>query len=233
MNHAAIVKQFLKERTTDKGLATGLPFVTISRQAGAGGHTLARQILRCLEKRSSFAEAQDWDVFDQKLCALLAAHGDVGTSYESMVAEEYQSEIKQFVGDLLTGNARQFKLYKRIFEVVRLLTSVGKVVLVGRGGAFVSRDLPNGIHIRLVAGEKIRTKNMAKMLEVSQEEARKAMLAQDRSRARMVQDYFMADIADPIHYHAVFNTEHVPIPEVAEIVAGMVTDRIKALRGKK
>lgn len=227
MNHVAAVRQFLKDRTTREGLATGYPFVTISRQAGAGGHTLSRQILRSLDRKFSYDLATDWDVFDQKMCALIAEDPASGTTFESLVTEEYHSEVRDFVGDLISGQPRQYKLYKRIFEVVRLLTSIGKVVMVGRAGAFVAADLPYGTHIRLVAREEVRIDRMAKMLDVTEAEARKAVRAQDRARARLVKDYFSADVTDPVHYHAVFNTEKMEIPAIADVVADLVGDQIK------
>lgn len=227
------VRQFLKDRTTDKGIVTGYPFVTISRQAGAGGHTLARQIVRALEKKFTYEAASEWEVFDQKLCAILASDGDLKMSFDAMVAEEYKSEIQQFIGDMISGQPRQYKVYRKIMEIVRLLTTMGKVVIVGRAGVFIAKDLPLGVHIRLVAGEKVRIKRMASMLEVSLEEAKRAVKLQDKSRARLVNDYFSVDVADPIHYHAVFNTELLGINEVADIVADMVGEKIKAMKKRK
>jgi len=233
MNHSAVVKQFLKDRTTANGLEKGFPFVTISRQAGAGGHTLARQIIRSLEKKFTMDAANEWEVFDQKLCALLTESGVTKATFDSLITEEYQSEVRQFVNDLISGQPTQYKLFKRIFEVVRLLGSVGKVVIVGRAGAFVTRDLPHGIHIRLVAGEDVRVARMAKMLEVSEDKARKAVRTQDRARARLVNDYFNCDNSDPVHYHAVFNSERISIPDVADIVADLVGEQIKAMKKRK
>ncbi len=232
-NHVAAVKQFLRDRTTSQGLITGYPFVTISREAGAGGHTVAREILRSLERKFSFEAAQDWEVFDQKMCALLADNPETGATFEALLAEEYHSEIRDFIGDLVSGQPRQYKLYKRIFEVVRFLANIGKVVLVGRAGAFVSADLPYGVHIRLVAREEVRIARMAKMLEVNEAEARKAVRAQDRSRTRMVRDYFDANVADPVHYHAVFNTERIPVPQIADMVTDLVGEQIKLMRSRK
>jgi len=233
MNHSAVVKQFLKDRTTEDGLEKGFPFVTISREAGAGGHTLARQIIRSLEKKFTMDAANEWEVFDQKLCALLAENGETKASFDALVTEEYQSEVRQFVSDLISGQPTQYKLFKRIFEVVRLLGSVGKVVIVGRAGAFVTRDLPRGIHIRLVAREEVRVARMAKMLEVSEDKARKAVRTQDRARTRLVNDYFNCDNTNPVHYHAVFNSERISIPEVADIVADLVGEQIKAMKKRK
>jgi len=233
MKQEDAVRQFLKDRTTDKDLLTGYPFVTISRQAGAGGHILARQIVRALEKKFTYEAASDWEVFDQKLCALLATNGVLKMSFDALVTEEYKSEIQQFIGDMISGQPRQYKVYRNIMEIVRLLTTMGKVVIVGRAGAFIARDLPMGVHIRLVAGEKVRIKRMASMLDMNLDQAKRTVKLQDKSRARLVNDYFNADVADPVHYHAVFNTELIGIPEIADIVADMVGEKIKSMKKRK
>jgi len=233
MKQVEVVKRFLRDRTTEDGLVTGYPFVTISRQAGAGGHTLARQIVRSLEKKFKVEAATDWEVFDQKICALLAENSDTNVSFDSLVAEEYKSEIQQFIGDIISGQPRQLKVYRKIMEIVRLLAVVGKVVVVGRAGAFIARDLPLGVHIRLVADEKVRIKRMSAMLDMSPEEARRAVRLQDKSRARLVNDYFNADVADPLHYHAVFNTDRFSIPDIADIVAGMVGKKFEEMQKRK
>lgn len=230
MNHAAVVKKFLKERTTDTGLDKGYPFVTISRQACAGGHTLAREILRRLEDKFSVEDASGWEVFDQKLCDLLAEDVSLKADFDSLVAEEYQSEAQQFIGDIISGQPRQYKLYKRVFQVVRLLSTIGKVVIVGRAGAFVSGDLPYGIHIRLVESDELRVKYMAKMLNVSDDAARKEINLQDRGRVRLANEFFNKDINDPVNYHMVFNTGRISIPAIADIVADMVGDKFNIMK---
>ena len=41
---------------------------------------------------------------------------------------------------------------------VRALAEVGRVIIVGRGGVFITRDLPGGIHVRLVAPREWRVR---------------------------------------------------------------------------
>ena len=74
MNHAAVIRQFLRERRGEEFVAESFPFVTISREAGAGGHTLARDILRKLEIVQPGAFSEEWEVFDHKLCAMICSN---------------------------------------------------------------------------------------------------------------------------------------------------------------
>jgi hypothetical protein len=111
----------------------GFPFVTISRQSGAGGHTLAREIIRRQEMRLPAELAEGWELFDQKLCALIAQDEKIGISFDSLVEEEYRSEISQTIHEMIHQKASRYIVYKRMFEVVRLLATLGKCVVVGHG----------------------------------------------------------------------------------------------------
>ena len=66
MNHAKMIQQFLAEKRDFADLPEyGFPFVTISRQAGAGGHLLSYIILTELLKSKENDLFQGWHVFDK------------------------------------------------------------------------------------------------------------------------------------------------------------------------
>lgn len=230
MNHAAVIRQFLRERRGEEFVAESFPFVTLSREAGAGGHTLAREILRKLELVQPGAFSEEWEVFDHKLCAMIAEDEKLGVSFDQLLTEEYRSEVGQVVHELIEQRSKRYEVYTRVFEIVRMLATLGKCVIVGRAGMCVTADMPLGVHIRLVAPEPVRTKRMMKLLEVGEEEALRQLRQQDRDRERLVKDFFGKDINDPLLYDAEFNTERLAIPEIAEVVARMVVQRMARFR---
>lgn len=226
-NHAAVVRQFLKDRSSINIEPTGLPFVTISRQAGAGGHTLARNILGQLDALyPARGGSEGWEVFDQKLCALIAQDEKLGFSFDALVTEEYRSEISQFVHELIRQKASRYAAYKRVFSVVRLLATLGNCVIVGRAGMCVAADMPLGVHIRLIASRETRIKNMMQLMETDELTARNAVRTQDRDRRRLVDDFFGRDIDDPSLYDVVLNMDRVHPGEAAELVARMLNQKL-------
>lgn len=230
MNHASIIRQFLRERRGEEFVAEVFPFVTISREAGAGGHTLARDILRRLEALRPGPLSEDWEVFDQKLCLLIAEDEKLGVTFDQLLTEEYRSEVSAVVSEMLAQRAKRYELYKRVFEIIRMLATLGKCVIVGRAGMCVTADMPLGVHVRLVAPESVRVKRMMKLLDVSESEARAKVKQQDRDRQRLVHDFFGKQIDDPLLYDAVFNTDRLAIPEVAEAVARMVLQKMERFK---
>jgi cytidylate kinase len=227
MNHAAIVRQYLKDRTRSHIPRLGYPFVTISREAGAGGRTLAVEIVKQVEDRLPPGINKGWEVFDHELCALLSEDPHLKMSFESLLAEQYRSEARQFLYEMISGRAEQYTAYKKIFEVMRLLATLGKVVLVGRAGNCVTADMPTGVRVRLVAGLPTRIRRMMKLLNIGEEQASRKIRDQDRDRARLTQDFFTKDINDPVHYDAVFNTDALAIADIATLVVDMVDQKME------
>lgn len=226
-NHAAVIRQFLKDRSSVKIEPSGRPFVTISRQAGAGGHTLARNILIKLDEFYPHSGGSEgWEVFDQKLCALIAQDEKLGFSFDALVTEEYRSEVSQFVHELIRQKASRYAAYKRVFSVVRMLATLGNCVIVGRAGMCVTADMPLGVHIRLVADRETRIKNMMQLLETDEITARNAVRTQDRDRRRLVDDFFGKDIDDPGLYDLVLNMDRVHSEEAAELIAHMLNQKL-------
>lgn len=231
MNHAAVINKYLKERRRFDDLFHHYPFLTISREVGAGGHTIAREVIRKLEDRFPQQEmAQGWEVFDQKLCVMILQNTKLKVSFESLVKEEYVSESRQFVMDLLSGRSTQYTMFKKTFGIIRLLCRIGKVVIVGRGGANLTGDLPQGVHVRLVAGFDERVERMAKMLDLPVEKARVQVRDQDRNRSRLVKSYFNRDIADPHLYDAVYNTQTLDIASISDSIVSLIDHKMEMVR---
>ena len=227
MNAMERIKKYLRDRM---GLApehTDYPFVTISRQAGAGGHTLAREIIRQLPQTTEEEWGRGWEVFDYRLCLLVAQEPDLKIPLETLLQEEYQRGFQQTIQDMLTGQSEQYCVQKRIFEVIRILASMGRVVIVGRAGNYMARGLPHGIHLRLVASEALRLKQMREVMDVSEEEARRAMLKQDHERAALVQDFFNSDINSPLDYDCIWNTSTVDIELIAASVVRLIAEHAR------
>ena len=225
VDHVALLRKYLTTREKNVAEYIAQPFVTLSREAGAGSHALAREILRELDKHNP-DESREWEVFDQKLCVLLAQDKALRATFEGLLAEQYHSEVSEFISDMISGQTRQYSTYKRTFEIVRGLAMIGKVVIVGRAGNCVTEDMPLGVRVRLVASEDVRVARMMEVLNTSRDKAMEAMHELDRERAHLIHDFFNRDINDPHHYDAIFNVSTMSLTEIAQTIVTMLQCKI-------
>lgn len=225
MNHAELLKKYLANRNDVDVADHGYPFVTISRQPGAGGHTLGREIIRHLDNRPEGGWMQGWDLFDQKLCAYLAQDPSTQASFETLLKEEFQEGVQESVYEMFIGRAEQYLLQKRIAEVVRFLAFIGRVVIIGRAGMCATRHLRAGVHIRLVAPEEVRLRRMMEMMETGPDEALREMRKQEKDRARLIRSFYNEDICNPLLYDMILNTDRIDNETMAKMVVDAVVVR--------
>jgi len=223
MNHLKLIHEFLQDHKEPEDIPpTGLPFVTITRQAASGGHLLAHVLLTDFLKYQDEEILQGWHVFDRELCEIIAQDPTLETSVEHLMAERYKNEMSDFVESLFTGKSKQFLLQKKTFKVVRILATIGKVIIVGRGAQCVTQNMPQGVHVNLVAPPDQRIKWMMRKLQVSHDEARKMIEQQDKERKSYTKDVFYKEIEDPLLYHATFNSGKVGMHEISKTVIDII-----------
>ena len=202
------------------------PFITISREVGAGGHRLAESLVRQMQSLKQDGVFSGWQMMDQELCQRILQNPKLKVSLESLVTEELHSEIEDVLNNLIAGYSPQEQVMTEIFRTIRTLATVGKVIVVGRGGVCVTRDLPYGVHVRLVAPQSVRVRRMMELLHLSANEARQLVSRTDSSRARLVKEYFSKDIRDPLLYDVTWNTDSVSLEEIASSIIGLITSRV-------
>lgn len=202
------------------------PFITISREAGAGGHELARELKRRMSLRRD-PLFQDWQVLDDELCRMVLAKPGISATLRELKEETYYSEIEDMIRSLVAGSSAQGSVIRETFKIIRLMAFLGKVIVVGRAGAAVTRFLPVGFHLRLVAPLEFRTRRIMQLEGIDKERASKLVLERDRTRGKLVQDYFGEHIENPVLYHLTCNTGLIPVQTIAESVIKMVDMRYK------
>jgi hypothetical protein len=225
---AAAAKMFPESKLSG---TSGTPFVTISRQAGAGGHALARALLdRTLEARPK-ALFEGWSLFDERLAEMVAENPALKVSLRGLAEEEFASDIQDMVSSWIGGLSPQSVVVAHLFKVIRGLAQQGKVIIVGRAGACLTRTLPLGVHLRLMAPLDVRVRRVRAVLGSSEKEARRVVADRDRARAALVKTYFHRDIDDPLLYDLVWNTDTVPV----EVVASTTLRAVESLarRGRE
>ncbi len=195
------------------------PFITISREAGAGGTTLgvllAHRLTRLASEgltldgrgASSPQDAPKWNCLDREAISAIAADDHLSAELIASLEIGGHSWIQQFFeGMAHTDRLSDLAAFKKAVAAIRALSHNGRVILIGFGGVFVTRDMPGGVHLRLVSPMEIRIRNFANSNALSEKEARTRVAVLDANRDAFIQTYWPQQRMQPERFHLTLNS---------------------------
>ena len=200
------------------GLPPPGPAITISYQTGSGEHEIARRLAAILQS-SEVEPAVPWTVFDRQLVEKMLADHHLPHSFARLMPEDRRSYLQDVLEELLGLRPPSWVLVPEVTETILHLVNAGHVILVGRGGAFITARMPNVFHVRLIASLPKRIARVQELSHVTPEEAAKFVAGSDRGRGRYAKTHFHVRVDDALLYHLAINTDCVPLPEAAQLIA--------------
>ena len=211
------------QRPGTRRVALG-PFITISRECGAGGSSLAEELRRRLD-RGLDVETPHWTVFNRNLVekALEEQHLEPGLA--RYLPEDKVSEINASVGEILGLHPSIWTLVHDTNNLMRRLAGMGHVVLVGRGANFATSGLAHGLHLRLVGSPAQRAAHLAELRGLTREQALLHLRRTDAARRNYVKSFFQTDIDDPAVYDLVLNMDRLTITSAADTAMAVLHSR--------
>jgi cytidylate kinase len=181
--------------------------ITITREYGAGGGEVAREL----------AERLGWDLLDRELLHQAAQIEHLPDAELDRLDEKAVS-----MADRYRLHPPHQKYLHGLTEAARQAAQRGNVILVGRGARHLLGEMPEVFHLRLAAPRDWRAQRMAKLEGWSLEQARARCLEVDRTREVFSRYFFGGAAVQPAQYDLVVNTARVPLEDVACVVTAMV-----------
>jgi cytidylate kinase len=200
----------------DKKQSTAAPAaltIAISRESGAGGTLVARELGALL----------NWPVYDHELLEFIATELGVQTRILEGVDERGKNWLAECLESLSSSTGVSQSAYvHRLVGTVLSLAAHGACIIVGRGAAHFLRG-DSTLRVRLIGPRQERIAAKRRRLGITEEEAARQVDATDRERTCFVKDHFHKDPADPGNYDLILNSTKFSIRQCAELI-------IKALR---
>jgi cytidylate kinase len=213
-------KNLEEYKKTDRKEKSG-PFVTISRESGAYGTTIADMLCEYLRKHERRREAP-WAVVDKELIQKVIEEHQFPAIFQKYFVESRAPLIEDTLAELFGLHPPQETLVRRMGETILHLATLGHVIFVGRGANIITRRLPNGTHVRLVGLFEKRVAHTKEYLNLSQEQAREYVVKEDHDRQAYIKRYFQKDISDVSLYDLIINTDTVSLQDAVIIIGDMV-----------
>ena len=203
------------------------PFITISREACAGATTLGQHLMPLLNAQLG-EESRSWMFLDKDLLTHALTTHHLPEHLANYLPEDRRSEIKGMIGEIVGLHPPLWELEHRVSEAILQIAQLGRVIFAGRASHLITRSLPGGFHLRLVAPLELRIKRMQELQNCDRATAKRLLQETDRARSRYVHSNFEQDINDPLTYDLIINTEHILPGTAAQLVLKAMQERVGA-----
>ena len=226
----ATIRASAQERSRNKGeIPEGppVPFITISRQAGAGAGSLAK----ALQERLSEIDRHPWNTWDRELVEKIGREPHISAAViESLETDEpHPSWFADFLSGLGSAEPGSYlaeaHLFRRVASTVRALALMGRCILVGCGSVYATADLAGGVHLRLVAPLTHRIEYMARLQNISLKEAAMVVSRIDKHREAFHQRYWPEKALLPEIFTLTLNTAKIEEPRMVDCTVPLISVR--------
>lgn len=208
----------MEELAASRGKARkARPTITISREYGCEAYPVVDRLKELLEERTG----ETWLVMDKELLQEVGRRHDLSEDILGRLGEK-----PLFLDELFATFSSRWKsdreCYELLCEHIVALAEQGNVILLGRGGAYVTQALKNCWHFRLFASEEFRVRSISRRLELPPEEAAKLVAQHQRQRDRFIRNFLDRDANDPSVYHLLINNDLSSSEKIARSIMAFV-----------
>lgn len=196
------------------------PVITISRQTGCDARQVAEIVVDNLNRKYN---TKKWRWIDKDIIYKIAEELNtdalrVENFYNGIELSNVSEMIMAFGGNFVSD----LRVKKAIREVVLSMCKEGFIVMVGRGGVSLAREITDALHIRLVAPFYWRVDNVMKKKNIDIEAAEEYVIDTDEKRYNLILTFLdRKPLNIDYLFDATINRNSFSISEIAELISLM------------
>jgi len=194
------------------------PVITISREFGCAANLIAADLAEKISKRDD-QNHEPWKVISKEILDQSAKElGIDPDKIEYIFKFEKRSAIDEIIEAFSSKYYKsERKIRKTIREVIHAFGEKGRVIIVGRAGSTILRDIPNSLHVRIIAPLDYRIEGVSKRHQITLKAARKLTLDMDKKRAILRNDFAGKKIND-VDYDLVLNSKTLNLEQMVTLI---------------
>ena len=193
---AAALRAELEARREAQARVQPRPVVTVSREFGALGASIARLV----------AVKLGFECWDQELVQEVSESISKPEQLLASVDERHHSMVLDLLAALFhreEGRAHEYR--RELVRVIKALAKKGSAVIVGRGGQFIVAP-SKALRVRVTAPLRDRVLGVQKRHGLTPQEAERKVRRVDQERAAFMKDGFDGVITDTENYDLVLDS---------------------------
>ncbi len=205
-----------KEKIDEETVQKPHPFITISREYGSGGYEIAEKIAEKINE--SKGGEKIWAAYDRLLLEKIMDDMGFNQSLTETMTGNARKSMTNLIQTSFSKFPPQVTVYRKLVETIRLLVVNGHVIIVGRAGNVITRDLPGGMHVRIIAPMEYRIDRMIKLTGENRHNVEKMIKKKGTEREKFMKEYVKFDPSDPANFDLIINNARYSTEEAANLI---------------
>ncbi len=203
------------------------PVITIAREFSCPAKKIASRLTTRLNSiKSSKAKSIPWRWINKEILSESAKELNLDPADIDYV---FKYEKKNFFDDILSSQSNKYyksdrKIRSTIAKVIRNISSEGNVIIIGRGGVALTREVERSLHVMLEAPLEWRAARVAQKYCMTEKEAAKFAINIDNKR-REFREYFHGKETDYTRFDITYNVMTLSQDEIAESIISLMQVR--------
>lgn len=185
-----------------------MAIITISRRKGSLGDEIAKAV----------SEKLQYDLVDKK--SISDVFADLGFSESDF--EKFDGK-KPTIWQSLSNQKKRFIHFLRaaVYDFARK----NNVVILGRGGQALLKDIHGTLHVRIVAPFEIRVQRVMDAQDCDERNAEEIVIRSDRDSSGYIRSFFDVDWNNSNMYDLIINTRTMTVKTAATLIGRAVSEK--------
>lgn len=210
--------QTKRDQACQEAACPGGNAITVTYQSGAGAHEVGERLVVLMQAGES-GQRVPWTIFDRHLLEKMLEDHHLPMALADFLPEDGRSYLQDAIDDMFGVIPPSWEVVPKLTETVLKMIQVGHVILLGHGASFISAGLSAVFRVHLVAPLSSRIERVRVLNHLTDKDAKSFIREKDKARERYLKANFQVGIDNDLLYHLVINTDRIPCPEAAQLIA--------------
>jgi cytidylate kinase len=201
--------------------------ITISRQYGAGGKTLGKQVAGTL----------GYTFADEDIVQTIAEKAKVSTGWVESIEKEAGGRLSRIVTRMVSkalvdrvlkderGYIDEQIYIDYLVVIISQMAEDGNIVFLDRGSQYILNDLPGAFHVLLISTLEKRIQFIMDRYNMSLQRATQVVKSEERRRLNLYRKIGKQDFDQPELYHLVINMAKVDMDDAIDMIIRLATQK--------
>lgn len=219
------LKEYLEERErVNQSRNIPGPVVTVSRQFGCNADEVVELLIsRINDLPSGPLKRHPWKFISKEII-----EGDADELDFQPLAEEatrHSEVVNELVASLFQSyDISDTAMVEKVKDILMTYAKVGNMIIIGRGGRGLIKDVDDILHIRLIAPQSWRVKNVAIEQGISEYEALELVQQVDDSRTKWM-EHVSGEKFDTSFFDITFNMSTIRQRDIVDLVVKLMQQK--------